>query len=108
MEEMNNKFKKGVLKIIILNCLKERDKYGGEIIKELYEKSNGFFDLKAGTLYSIVHRFDEKNLVEHYWGKSDETARRKYYHLTKEGRESLSLEINKLDRVVKNINSLLN
>ena len=37
--------------MIILSLLEKKDLYGYEIIELLSEKSDGLFDMKAGTLY---------------------------------------------------------
>lgn len=74
--------------MLILNLLKDSNMYGYEMIKRLKEKSNDVFELKEGTLYPILHGLEEKGFITSYW---DETGakKRKYYSITKKGKEQL-------------------
>ncbi len=48
--------------LLILRLLEE-DMYGYEMIEALREKSQNVFELKAGTLYPLLHGLEEKNFV---------------------------------------------
>ena len=74
---------------LILKLLEEKDMYGYEMIETLANKSDHTFDLKAGTLYPILHGLEKKELVEYYEKKADNDRLRKYYHLTKKGKNLL-------------------
>ena len=41
--------------LLILRLLEEKDMYGYEMIEALREKSQNVFELKAGTLYPLLH-----------------------------------------------------
>ncbi len=75
----------GSMTMLILRLLDDKDMYGYEMIDILRKKSNNVFELKAGTLYPLLHGLEEKNYVttyeQEYAGKV-----RKYYSITKEGR----------------------
>lgn len=75
--------------LLLLSLLEEKDMYGYEMIENLRCKSNHLFDLKAGTLYPLLHGLEDKHFVTSY----EQTATgklRKYYSLTKDGRRFLS------------------
>ena len=72
---------------LILKLLEEKDMYGYEMIETLAKKSDHTFDLKAGTLYPILHSLEKKGFVESYEQKADNERIRKYYHLTKKGKK---------------------
>lgn len=78
----------GSMTMLLLKLLSEKDMYGYEMISVLRERSENVFELKAGTLYPLLHSLEEKNLLESYeqefLGKV-----RKYYSITKEGRKLL-------------------
>jgi len=74
---------------LILKLLEEKDLYGYEMIETLAKKSDHTFDLKAGTLYPILHNLEKKQLVESYETKADNDRTRKYYHLTAKGKNLL-------------------
>ena len=45
--------KKGVLDMVVLKLVEEKETYGYEIIQELEGRGNGYFNLKEGTLYPV-------------------------------------------------------
>ena len=56
----------GSTMMLILKLLGEKDMYGYEMIETLREKSENVFELKAGTLYPLLHGLEEKELVKSY------------------------------------------
>lgn len=78
----------GSTAMLILRLLEEKDMYGYEMIETLERKSNNIFQLKAGTLYPLLHTLEEKGCLSVYEdfvnGKT-----RKYYSLTKDGKKYL-------------------
>ena len=50
----------GSMMLLILRLLEEKDMYGYEMIEALREKSQNVFELKAGTLYPLLHGLEEK------------------------------------------------
>ena len=51
-------------------------------------KSKNVFELKAGTLYPLLHGLEEKGFVESY-EKEAVGKIRKYYHITRSGKKEL-------------------
>ena len=45
----------GSTAMLLLRLLEERDRYGYQMIEELRRRSDHTFDLKAGTLYPLLH-----------------------------------------------------
>lgn len=78
----------GSVTMLILKLLSEKDMYGYEMIATLRERSNNVFELKAGSLYPLLHSMEEKNLVVSF-EKEVLGKIRKYYSLTKEGEKVL-------------------
>ena len=56
----------GSTSMLILKLLEEKDMYGYEMIEALREKSNNVFELKAGTLYPLLHGMEEKGYLGSY------------------------------------------
>ncbi len=81
--------KKGSVQMLLLAILDEAPKYGFQIIRELREATNGFFDLKEGTLYPALRRLEGKGYLEGRWDTETEGGPRKYYHMTDSGRNAL-------------------
>lgn len=78
----------GSMTMLLLKLLEEKDMYGYEMIDTLRKKSSNVFELKAGTLYPLLHGLEDKGLLtayeQEYAGKT-----RKYYSITKEGKSLL-------------------
>ena len=79
----------GNTSMLILKLLSEKDMYGYEMIATLRERSQNVFELKAGSLYPLLHGLEDKNVVTSY-EKEVIGKTRKYYSLTKEGRNLLN------------------
>jgi len=84
---INKELLKGSTVILILTLLDRKAMYGYEMIKEIEEKSEGIFTFKEGTLYPILHSLESEGMVECYWTESEGGRKRKYYKITKSGRE---------------------
>ena len=85
--------KRGSIQLCLLALLAKQEKYGFQILHELRERSNGFFDLKEGTLYPALRRLEERGFVQSHWkepGPGEGGMPRKYYRLTDRGRAALS------------------
>lgn len=74
---------------LLLKLLEEQDMYGYQMIETLAQKSDHTFDLKAGTLYPLLHGLEKAELVESYEKKAGNERTRKYYHLTTKGKKAL-------------------
>lgn len=72
--------------MLLLKLLSFEDMYGYQIIDELAKRSNNVFELKAGTLYPLLHQLESKRYVESYDTIAPSGKARKYYHITKSGR----------------------
>lgn len=81
---------RGNIDAIILCTLEEQDNYGYEILKEIAENSQGEYEMKEPSLYTSLKRLEGQGYVESYWGNETQGARRKYYHITEDGRAELS------------------
>ncbi len=79
----------GSMTMLILRLLSEKDMYGYEMIDTLRQKSQNVFELKAGTLYPLLHGLEDKGMLtsyeQEYAGKS-----RKYYSITRNGKKLLN------------------
>ena len=74
---------------LILKLLDGQDMYGYQIIEELARRSDNTFQLKAGTLYPLLHGLEKKGLLESYEEHADSARIRKYYRLTGKGKKFL-------------------
>ena len=56
----------GSMAMMILRLLETKDMYGYEMIEALRERSNNVFELKAGTLYPLLHSLESRGDVVSY------------------------------------------
>lgn len=80
---MDSQFKKGVLEICVLNMLSKKDCYGYELVEELSQK----ISISEGTIYPLLSRLQKRKYVRTYLKQSNLGPARKYYNLTKKGKE---------------------
>ena len=75
--------------MLLLSLLERRDMYGYEIIETLRKRSENVFNLKAGTMYPLLHGLESKGLLQCYETESQGKIRR-YYSITQKGRSVLA------------------
>lgn len=78
----------GSTSMLLLKLLEEKDLYGYEMIESLRARSNNVFELKAGTLYPLLHSLEEKGFLTSYEKEAGRKSR-KYYSITREGKKQL-------------------
>lgn len=78
--------------LLVLTLLEQEDMYGYQIISELEKRSEHVFEMKEGTLYPVLHGLWKSGAVECYEAEATAGRKRKYYHITRRGREALKNE----------------
>lgn len=89
---MDKNYIGGSSNLLVLSLIHKRDMYGYEIIKELEILSEQVFQFKEGTLYPILHRFENAGWIESYLKIAGNGKERKYYKITKSGIKQLAIE----------------
>ncbi len=82
--------KRGSTELLILALLEERDRHGYELARLIDERSLGEISFHAASLYPTLYRLEEKALIEGRWVEKAGQRRRRYYKVTKAGRETLA------------------
>ena len=98
----------GSTTVLILKLLEEKDMYGYEMISNLAKKSNHTFDLKAGSLYPLLHNLEKNGIVESYEESTASERTRKYYHLTEKGKDVLKIKEKEWHEYSTAVNRVLN
>ena len=87
------KFDKGLMAgsstLLVLSLLDKGDMYGYQMIEELSCRSNNTFQMQEGTLYPILHGLEKGKYLTSYQQQAPTGRMRKYYRLTRRGRELL-------------------
>jgi len=77
---------------LVLAILSEDENYGYAILKRVSELSGGQMQWTDGMLYPVLHRLERLGYMEAKWRTSETGRRRKYYRITKRGREELTTQ----------------
>lgn len=80
---------KGVLSLLLLQLLAERESYGYEVVQRLHEI--GLTDVLEGTVYPALSRLEREGRVRSRLVSSNAGPARKYYRPTAAGYEALSV-----------------
>lgn len=82
IENAKAQMRKGVLEYCILSMLKHRDAYASDIINQL---KTAELIVVEGTLYPLLTRLKNADLLKYRWEESRQGPPRKYYALTEKG-----------------------
>jgi DNA-binding PadR family transcriptional regulator len=88
----------------ILLALKDGEKHGYAILREVSEQSDGAVKLLPGTLYNLLKRMLEDGWIEELDERPDpelDDERRRYYRLTGLGEKAANLEAERLAGLVR-------
>lgn len=86
---MDSRLLWGAVEMLILEVVSHGPTYGYEIAQSVAQHSQGYFDLKEGSLYPALHRLEQQKLLGSFWQEVD-GRRRKYYRLTTAGQKALA------------------
>lgn len=104
LENIKAQMRRGTLEFCILLIISKDNIYASDILEEL-KKAN--LIVVEGTVYPLLMRLKNSELVSYEWAESKSGPPRKYYSLTKKG-ENLLKEMQKSwGALDKSVNSLL-
>ena len=88
--EYNPDLLRGNTDSLLLFLINERGQtYGYRLIKEIAERSKGYFRFKEGTVYPALRKLENEGLIQGEWKKLPNGQERRYYSMTDPGRELL-------------------
>src|SRR4051812_7857071 len=85
-------FVKGTVDLMVLKALSWGPMHGFGISNWLETQSRGSLVMDDGALYQVLHRLEERELVEAEWGVTENSRRARYYKSTAKGRAHLRAE----------------
>ena len=98
---------KGNTETLLLALLELEPMYGYRIVKEVEQRSSGYFAFKEGTLYPALHRLERANLVAGRWQDTPNNVRRRYYQITAKGRQALADRLKEWQLFARAMNSIM-
>jgi PadR family transcriptional regulator PadR len=79
--------RRGVLGPCVLALLEERPRFGLELVRDLDDAGNLLSS--DGTVYPLLNRLRDAKLVTSEWRDEDGERPRRYYSITRDGRQAL-------------------
>jgi DNA-binding PadR family transcriptional regulator len=104
---IRDQIRKGSTTLLILVLLSEEAMYGYQISQEMSQRSGGYFDMKEGLLYPLLHRMQREGLVSSKWQTADGCRRRKYYAITASGKEALQEQAHEWEMFMSKLQSVI-
>ncbi len=80
-------FETGEVRLAILSLLAEGPKHGYQLMKEMQDRSGGFYRASAGSVYPTLQQLEDEGLV-----RAETIGGRRIYELTAEGRKELDAD----------------
>jgi PadR family transcriptional regulator, regulatory protein PadR len=102
-ENTQAQMRKGILEYCILSILSRGEAYPSEILESL---ESAKLLVVEGTLYPLLTRLKNMELLSYRWEESTSGPPRKYYNITEQGRaflEELDKTWNQLHQAVQKI-----
>ena len=101
VNNVKSQMRKGMLEYCITLLLHEEPAYASDIIQKLKEAQ---LIIVEGTLYPLLTRLKNDELLEYEWVESTQGPPRKYYRLTQKG----ELFLTELDNSWNELNETVN
>jgi PadR family transcriptional regulator PadR len=89
LRPFNQELKKGSAELLILSILEARPRHGYEISKQIEERSRGAISFHVASFYPLLYRLEKRGLLQGQWVEKPNQRRRRYYKLTRAGRQLL-------------------
>ena len=77
------------VQFLILRVLYEKPSYGYEVVRLIKDLTEGRHQIKFGTVYTLLRRMEEGNLLVSKWEESEKTPDKRIYRVTKQGAKLL-------------------
>jgi transcriptional regulator len=87
---MEGEMLKGHLDMIVLAALSAGPAHGYAVIEQIRRRSGQAFNLPEGTVYPVLHRLEQADLLASRWVTAENGRRRRVYALTKRGQGALA------------------
>lgn len=101
IENIKSQMRKGILEYCILAIISENEVYTTDILDKLKEAK---LIIVEGTLYPLLTRLKNENILTYRWIESNQGPPRKYYKLTDEGKVFLKEMFKEWNELVYSVN----
>jgi PadR family transcriptional regulator, regulatory protein PadR len=94
MQKYDSDLLRGNTDSLLLSLIEEFGQtYGYRLIKEIGQRSQGYFRFREGTVYPALRKLENEGLIAGEWKKLPNGQERRYYTITDAGREFLAKKV---------------
>ena len=104
---MDTELLKGTLSLLILSLLSRKAMYGYEIAATVHRDTDGAFTWREGSLYPSLHKMEQGGLIVGEWEEKETGRKRRYYHITKDGKAALKEKLQSWSELCQAVNCIL-
>lgn len=104
---MDTELLKGTLSLLILSLLSRKPMYGYEIAATVHGDTDGAFTWREGSLYPSLHKLEADGLIAGEWEEKETGRKRRYYHVTDQGRAVLQEKVQSWGDLCQAVNRIL-
>ena len=104
-EKNYSQMRKGVLELCILSVISDSEVYTSDILSSM-KKANLL--VVEGTIYPLLTRLKNENILSYRWEESSGGPPRKYFSLTEKGKAELAELKEAWSELAKSVSQLIN
>ena len=101
---LTDELKKGSAEFLVLALVATEPRHGYELQKLIEARSRGVLSFHVASLYPLLYRLEERGWIAGRWVEKAGERRRRFYRLTKAGREALETQRQSWQEFVTAIN----
>lgn len=96
---------KGYIRVAVLMLLNRKPSHGYEIMKEIRDRTRGFYKPTPGGVYPILRNLEKTGYIEGQWRKQ-KNRKIKTYEITEKGQTILRKAVVRQSEIANNVNTL--
>jgi PadR family transcriptional regulator len=97
----------GALEMMILRTLKRQPLHGYALVQNIKRTSNDLLQIEEGSLYPVLQRLLQDDLVKAEWSISSTNRRVRIYKLTAAGARHLERQVSSFEQMLEGITRVL-
>ena len=101
----DRELKKGSAELLILSLVEARPRHGYDLCQMIEQRSKGALRFKSASMYPLLYRLERRGWITGRWVEKD-GRRRRFYRITREGREILAAQLQGWERFVQAVRQI--
>ena len=90
-DDLKAAYRRGLMPLLILKLLQERDMYGYELVEAVKGRTDGQVQTKEGSLYPVLYKLSEEGFISEHRVVVGKRLARVYYSLESAGAQHVAL-----------------